>query len=367
MKVAVITRHAITNYGSLLQTFATQQVIENLGHECEIIDYIREDESYTQHERTLLARKPEWNCNPIKKAIYLALRQPESIASGRRFKVEQSKYLHFTRKYASLEQLSKDKPVADIYMTGSDQVWGPVENGSYDSSYCLSFTDESDKRIAYAASFGRAEMTETIEIFFKKWLSRYRHIGVREDSAVNILKRMGIDSTQVLDPTLLLDSSFWSKIAEPIKEKKYVLVYQLHNDKRVGEYAAQVAKSFGLPLIRVSALFHQISREGKFVWCPDIGKFLSYIKNAECMITDSFHGTAFAINFNTPFVEVLPNNKTGTRNMSILKLTGLSDRILSDDKDITLAKEKIDYSKVNQIIEEKRKDSLNVLKNMIEN
>ena len=85
------------------------------------------------------------------------------------------------------------------------------------------------------------------------------------------------------------------------------------------------------------------------------------------MVTDSFHGTAFAINFNTPFVEVLPNNKTGTRNMSILKLTGLSDRILTDDENITLAKKRIDYSGVNQIIEEKRKASLSVLKNMIEN
>ena len=91
MKVAVITRHAITNYGSLLQAFATQQVIESLGHECEIIDYVREDESYTQHEKTLLARKPEWNRNPIKRAIYLALRQPESIASGKKFEAEQSR------------------------------------------------------------------------------------------------------------------------------------------------------------------------------------------------------------------------------------------------------------------------------------
>lgn len=366
MKVAVITRHAITNYGSLLQAFATQQVIENLGHECEIIDYIRDDESYTQHEKTLLTRKSEWNRNPIKKAIYLALRQPESIAAGRRFKSEQSKYLHLTREYTRQEQLLKDKPFADVYMTGSDQVWGPVENGTYDSSYCLSFTDEADKRIAYASSFGRTEMTDEVEKFFKKWLIQYCHIGVREDSAVRMLKKMNINSVQVLDPTLLLDCSFWNRIAHPIGKKRYVLVYQLHNDKRVGAYAAKVAKMLGLPLLRVSTSFHQIHREGKLIWCPDIGKFLSYIKNAECMITDSFHGTAFAINFNISFVEVLPKNKTGTRNMSILRLTGLSDRILSDDKDITLATKRIDYSSVNQIIEENRKYSLRVLKDMIE-
>lgn len=367
LKVAVITRHAITNYGSLLQAFATQQVIEAIGHECEIINYIRDDESYMRHEKTLLVRKPEWNRNPIKKMVYLSLRQAESILAGRKFEKEQEKYLHLTKRYTSLKELENDKPIADVYMTGSDQVWGPVENGSYDSSYCLSFTDISDKRIAYAASFGRTEMTEDIKAFFQKWLRQYRHIGVREDSAVSILNEMGFDSMQVLDPTLLLGSGFWSKIAKPIGKEKYILVYQLHNDKRVGEYATHVAKTFGLPLIRISTSFHQISREGKFVWCPDIGKFLSYIKNAECMITDSFHGTAFAINFNTPFVEVLPNNKTGIRNMSILKLTSLSDRILTDDKDIELATKKINYSGANQIIEQKRKESLSVLKNMIEN
>lgn len=367
MKVAVITRHAIINYGSLLQAFATQQVIENLGHECKIINYIRDDESYTRHEKTLLARKPEWNCSPLKKIIYLALRQPESIASGKKFEKEQSKYLHLTRKYTSFNQLLNDKPIADVYMTGSDQVWGPVENGTYDSSYCLSFTRENEKRIAYAASFGRAEMSDLTEIFFKKWLSRYCHIGVREDSAVSLLNEMGIDSVQVLDPTLLLDTTFWSTMTKPVQKKKYVLVYQLHNDKRVGAYASLVAKSLGLPLIRVSTSFHQINREGKLIWCPTIREFLSYIKNAECMITDSFHGTAFAINFNTTFVEILPNNRTGTRNMSILKMVGLSNRILKEDKDIELARQKIDYHRVNQIIADKRKESLELLKDMIEN
>ena len=83
MKVSVITRHAITNYGSLLQAMATQRVIEELGHNCEIIDYIREDESYSQHEKTLLKRKKEWNRNPIKKGLYLAIRQPESIVRNK--------------------------------------------------------------------------------------------------------------------------------------------------------------------------------------------------------------------------------------------------------------------------------------------
>lgn len=369
MKVAVITRHAITNYGSLLQAMATQQVIENLGHSCEIIDYIRNDESYTKHEITLLKQKPAWYNNLVKKTVYLALRQPESILAGRKFEKAQSEYLKLTKRYTTNEQLSGNKPAADVYMTGSDQVWGPVENGTYDSAYCLSFTGDNDKRISYAASFGHTEMTDQLRAYYIKWLSRYNHVAVREDSAAAMLKDMEINALQVLDPTLLLDAKAWEKYAGPVSKKtkkKYVLVYQLHNDKKLGVYAEKVAKEKGLPLIRVSAALHQISRGGKFVWLPDLSVFLSYIRNAECMITDSFHGTAFAINFNTPFVEILPNNNTGSRNMSILKLTGLSHRILQKDSDRMLADTPVDFSRANQVLAQKRKESLAVLKMMIE-
>lgn len=365
MKVAVITRHSITNYGSLLQAIATQKVIENLGHSCEIIDYIRDDETYLQQEKTLIRRKPEWNNNLIKRTVYLAIRQPESIAAGKKFEKAQRQYLNLSKRYTTMEQLVRDKPTADVFMTGSDQVWGPVGNGSYDSCYCLSFTKDTDKRIAYGASFGHTDMTPELAVYYQKWLSRFKHIAVREDSAVEILRKMGISASHVLDPTLLLDATFWNKYTKPIGQRKYILVYQLHNDKRVGQYAKKISKSMELPLIRISSSFHQISKPGRFICLPEIGKFLSYIKSAEFMITDSFHGTAFAINFNTPFAEVLPNDNTKTRNMSILAMTGLSDRILIND-DISLVNKSINYKEVNRILEEKRMESLQVLKHMIE-
>lgn len=367
MKIALITRHAITNYGSLLQAFATQKVIENLGCECEIIDYIRNDESYKNNEKTLLKHKPGWNNNFIKKVLYLSMRQPESIISGKKFEKERTQYLNLSKRYTTIKQLKEKKPKADIYMTGSDQVWGPMGNGSYDEAYLLSFTEENDKRIAYAASFGRANMDFEVSSYFKPWLKRYNHVTVREESAVEILKEMGIRSNIVLDPTLLLDYSFWEKYTKPTKKqhKDYVLVYQLHNDKRVGKYAQKIADTMNLPLIRVSSSFHQIIREGKFVWCPKIGQFLTYIKNAKYIVTDSFHGTAFAINFNVPFIEILPNNKTGTRNVNILKMLNLLDRILENDNDISLIYKSINYSEVNKTLSLKRKESITDLKKML--
>lgn len=365
MKVAVITRHAITNYGSLLQAMATQKVIEKMGHTCEIIDYVRNDESYQQHEKTLLKRKPNWNNNPIKRMLYLALRQPESILAGRKFEKYRKKYLKMTKRFSNAEELKQETIDADVFVTGSDQVWGPVEDGTYDSSYCLSFVPKGKRKISYAASFGRTELTKEKEEYFHKWLSEYDAIAVREDSAVGVIKQMGLEAEQVIDPTLLLSATEWKKyMAQGIAEK-YILVYQLHNNPKLGKYAKKLAKEKGLPLIRISASFHQITRPGKFVWCPTIGEFLAYINNAECMITDSFHGTAFALNLNTSFVEVLPNNNTGTRNVSILNLTGLSDRILRDINDVSLAEAPINFETVNQILSEKRKEAIQLLRNML--
>ncbi len=366
MKTAVITRHAISNYGSLLQALATQQVLTDLGHECKIIDYIRADENYHNFEKTLLARKPGWNNNPIKRLVYLALRQGPCVSAGKRFELARSQYLSTTKLYTSLQELENDKPQADIYITGSDQVWGPVANGSYDSAYCLSFTSPEDKRISYAASFGHTDMTTELERYFTEQLSRYDKLAVREDSAVEMLRKMGLSACQVIDPTLLLDRDYWGRYLRPIKHKNYILIYQLHSDKRLGAYAKRVAKELGCRLIRVSASFHQISREGKLIYAPDPGSFLSYIRNARCMITDSFHGTAFAINFNTPFVEVLPNTNTGTRNMSILRLTGLEDRVLRDIDDTSLAGADIDFTHANEVIAQKRRESLDILREMLE-
>lgn len=365
-RVSVITRHAITNYGSLLQALATQKVIEKMGYECEIVNYIREDESYSKHEITLLKNKPNWYNNPIKRMAYLLLRQPESILAGKKFEKVRNNVLNLSELYVTKKELHNNPPKADIYMTGSDQVWGPVENGSYDSSYCLSFASENSKKISYAASFGHTDMTEKLSKYFQKYLDEYNHIAVREESAVEIIKELGYEAKQVLDPTLLMNAEEWDEYVGEKINGRYVLVYQLHNDKSLGEYAKKVAKAKGIPLIRVSVSMHQINRPGKLVWAPDMGTFLSYIKNAECMITDSFHGTAFAINFNTPFVEVLPNNNTGTRNMSILKLTGLSERILRNRDDIELANQKIDFSYANKILDNERKKSNEILKSMLD-
>lgn len=366
MDIKVITRHAPSNYGSLLQSIATIKIIERLGHKCKIIDYIRNDERGLKAITSPLKNKKEWSGNLIKRIAYILLRYPEESIAERKFDKMRLKYLKLTERCTNLNELSKLN--ADIFMTGSDQVWGPTLNGKYDDAYFLSFV-KCSRRAAYAASFGRTEFTDNTKDEYKQFLSKYDAIAVREDSAVQLLKDMHINCLgQVLDPTLLLTGYEWQNfIVNKNKIKgEYILVYQLHNNPALNNYAIKLSSRLGLPLYRVSPTLHQIRRGGKFLYLPDLGDFLSYIKDCTYFITDSFHGTAFALNFNKQFIEILPNNKTGSRNQSILRLTGLENRIIQNFDDFSLINDEIDYDKVNSIIENERRKSILLLKDLLQ-
>lgn len=364
MKVAVITRHSIFNYGSLLQTIATQAVIEKMGYECDIIDYQRDDENYRKIA-SILVKKTKWNKNTILRMIYTATQSPKFYLMGKHFENLRKGAIKTTKLYHSIDELKEDKPQADIYMTGSDQVWGPIGNDSFDPAYFLEFTDQDDVRLSYAASFGKTQFTDAILNNMKSYLEKYNVITVREKSAVEIIDKMGVGKAiSVLDPTMLLDSTYWSRmICDPTPEK-YILVYQLHNNRQMLEYAYRLAAEENLKLVTMSSTMqHLVHRGSKHIFLPTLSQWLGYIKNASFMITDSFHGTAFAINFNTQFVNILPG-ETATRNQSILSMTGLMDRVITDYNNFSCFEQKIDYDKVNYLIQQKRRESLAALEDM---
>lgn len=365
MKIAVITRHGISNYGSLLQTFATQRVIEKLGYQCEIIDYIRKDEEPQNWEKTSLAGKKKWNANCIKRFMYLFLRNPESIIAGKKFQKMREKYLHLSQRYSDAEELKSNVPKADCYLTGSDQVWGKVANGEYDDTYFLSFVADDKKKIAYAASMGNYNPSEEYLSFFKNYLPRYDALAVREKRVSDFLRQYGIDSYTVLDPTLLIDVNEWDKIADCNIKSKYLLIYQLHNNPTLNIAAKKIASRMKLKIVRVSPSLHQISRTGRLVYLPDVNRFLSLIKNATYMVTDSFHGTVFAITYHTPFAEVLPENGTSSRNINLLTMTGLEKQIVTTISSADSVPTEIDYSSVDENLKAERNQSFKILKNML--
>ena len=368
MVINVITRHAPTNYGSLLQAIATQRVIMNLGHECRIINYIPKCETGVRMAITQLEQKTKWRRNPIKKAIYLMVAEPETLLMERKFLAMRKKYLLMGPCCATTGELKKlyAEKKDEVFLTGSDQVWGPISTGHYDPTYFLDFVPKSSRKLAFAASFGKAIFDEQTLKEYGVLLKKYDSLAVRENVAVELLKKMDISAKQVLDPTLLMDADAWSEYVKPMKKpEKYVLVYQIHANSDLDHYAVKFAEKAELPLLRVSPLLHQAKRSGKFVYCPDISGFLDLVKNAAYMVTDSFHGTAFAINFNTQFVEVLPNTGTSSRNQSILELTGLTDRIVRDLNDFSYIDQEIDFKEANEKIGISRIESIRILEEML--
>lgn len=368
MVINVITRHAPTNYGSLLQAIATQRVIMNLGHECRIINYIPKCETGVRMPITQLEQKTKWRRNPIKKAVYLMVAEPETLLMDRKFLAMRKKYLLMGPRCATTGELKKlyAEKKDEVFLTGSDQVWGPISTGHYDPTYFLDFVPKSSRKLAFASSFGKAIFDEQTLKEYRVLLKKYDSLAVRENVAVELLKKMDISAKQVLDPTLLMDADAWSEYVKPMKKpEKYVLVYQIHANSDLDHYAVKFAEKAELPLLRVSPLLHQAKRSGKFVYCPDISGFLDLVKNATYMVTDSFHGTAFAINFNTQFVEVLPNTGTSSRNQSILELTGLTDRIVRDLNDFSYIDQEIDFKEANEKIGTSRIESIRILEEML--
>ena len=368
MKIDIITRHSVPNYGSLLQSYATQKVIEEMGFESEIINYTRYEERYKNLVNTLIKGK-KWDKNIITRMIYKMIQEPNYTKMYRKFEKYRKNFLKESKlEYGNLQELKDNVPEADVYCSGSDQIWGKIGTVEYDEAYFLKFIEDRTKRcIAYSSSFGKEEIGGSLEKNINKLLKNYSDILVREDTAKSILKEHGINNVeQVLDPTLLLNKEQWSNLASKVKnkQKKYILVYQLHDNKSFDKYAKEFSKKTGLKLLRISPSIYHIIRSGKLIYLPNQYEFLSLFQNAEYVLTDSFHATVFSIIFNRKFVDILPG-KTSTRIISILKLTGLQNRILTKYDDFSFINKTINFSECNTIIENERKRSIELFKKAI--
>lgn len=366
MKVNIITRHAVANYGSVLQAYATQKAIEKLGHESEIINYVRYDEQGKNISDTMLRRNKKWNSNIIFRCIYKIVQTNIYNGTYKAFKRFRKGFLNESEQLYSCDDDLKNVPEGDVYCTGSDQVWGMIGNVNYDKNYFLDFA-LGKKCISYAASFGKSDLSTELKKDLSGLLKKYSSVLVREKSAKELLESLGIKSEQVLDPTLLLNEDDWNEVTDNnIKDKGYVLIYQLHNNKKLEKYAKDFADRTGKKLIRISVSWLYMFKSGKLVYLPTPGQFLGYFKNCDYVITDSFHATVFSIIFNKSFVDVLPKG-TGTRIVSLLEILGLKNRIVDNYEDFSLIDKVIDYTLVKEKLQREQIRSLKLLKDSIEN
>lgn len=261
----------------------------------------------------------------------------------------------------------------DVFISGSDQVWNP---NTFYSPYFLDFVTDNKKKIAFAASMGVNALSTHQEKKLLPLINRFDLISVREKKAKQILEKCipGMEIKVVLDPVLLLDTSEWNQIAKTlIKDRKYIYAYFLGERQRNIRLAKKTAQILNLPIATVPYIYRRYNGfDHKFgdIRLYDAGpcEFLGLIKDAEFILTDSFHAAVFSVIFQKPFFVYdrdLENdtNSMNSRLIDFLEELGLEDRRITREKQLTesKAKELIDYQKVYSILQEKRKYTMDFL------
>ena len=351
-KISILTLHDVPNYGSVLQTFATQEIFKGMGLNTNIIDYRRISSASLWQRICMVTQDDGFIKKIIKSFLYFFYLRRQDRVFGK-FRRD---YL-FLGSVLNCEEDFNNLPIdADIYCTGSDQTWNSGWYGRVLKSYFLTFCPNRVKKISYAASFGKTFLEDSEKEEIREYLLRYTAISLREESGVKILKELGVSgAVRVLDPTLQLSAAFWHKYIRKPSEEHYVLVYQLNKHPWFNEYAELFAKQKGLKLVRFGANVHQIFKSGKLLLLPEPFQFPSYIAFADYVITDSFHATAFSLNLNTTPICIYPSDYFG-RIDDILKLTNLERLHVTDSKDWSVIDSNpIDWEEVNAILEKYRR------------
>ena len=347
-RAGVITLHTVCNYGTQLQAFATQEKLKQYFDDVVFIDYRRKD-TYGIH---LLRTFTKGN---ILKAPAIL---PTLFYWKYIFGSFQRKYLNISeKKYLNDKDLENFEDIADIYFSGSDQVWNTGWNNGVIPAMYLSFVPDRKPKYAFSSSFGKIKLTDDEIKLSKKYIDRYNKITVREESGLTILKEQYgyTNCDRILDPTLSLDANFWRRYSTKKKVKEpYILIYNLNRSKEFDKYAEELSKRTGLKLYRFCTRFDQILRNGKSLIIPKIFDFITLIDNAQIVLTDSFHATAFAINLNTEPICIYPNNYSG-RLSEFLKLVNAEQRHIKNYEDFDVINRHIDFEKINKILEKERK------------
>lgn len=214
MKIAVITCHNIKNYGSLFQTYATQKYLQDQGHEVVFVDYRREDTDDRELARTRARQSPGIYRIPAARLLFLAVLKPSVKKQIRVFRIFLDRYIRLTdQTFHSGAEIRQSGLQADLYISGSDQIWNSRINRRIETPYFLDFAPEGAPCISLSSSFGSGSVKEEDAPVLRRLLAKYSHISVREKSGEAILARLGFPEGKALpDPVNLLDGREWERL-----------------------------------------------------------------------------------------------------------------------------------------------------------
>ena len=361
MQIKTITCHDVYNHGASLQAYALQTYLEYMGHSVEIIDY--KPDYLSGHYKLWTVDNPVFD-KPFVKQLYLLVKFPERLISLRRKKLFDgftTKYLKLTNhRYNSIEELKENPPQADIYIAGSDQIWNTLFQNGRDPVFYLDFAPQTAKRISYAASFATEDVVEEYKPFVQKMLQNFNTISIRERYSLPLLSSLGRkDGVAVCDPVFLLSREQWEELLpQGQKKERYLLVYDTEKSDKVKGIAQRIAKEKKLKIFNISGF--RLGYVDKDFWISSPLNFVQLIRDADYVVSNSFHATAFSLIFEKDFCVVNRSEKINERMMSLLTDFHLGDRLVTSYSDFLL--ESIAYRDIYMSMHELIDDSKDYLR-----
>ena len=353
-KVGILTFHDAHNYGAVLQAYALKEYIKQLGFNVKIINY----HHYEIPDGFAKKRKIDFAKVGLHKFSYF-----DHCTRWEKFALFINELTDNAREvYISEKELEKLN--IDYWICGSDQIWNTDITHGFNKGFFLDF-NTTGKKISYAVSMGIPSLEEKYEEEFKKAVNSLDCISVREESLKEYVEKFtDKEIKRVIDPTLLLNPEDYDEIIEenPIVGK-YLLIYALGPDDRLTKIAQKIAKEKNLEIVelndcKVSNYFcKQISNAG-----PE--EFLSLIKNADAVVTNSFHGTIFSILFKRDFYTITRLNRN-SRMENILNIVDMRDRLIDNVEDLSKVKNQ-DFEKAFENIQKVRESSIEFLKSALD-
>ena len=371
MKIGILTFWwGSDNYGQILQAFALQKYLKSQGHDAYLVRYKPKAVGLRAKLKRVLSVSTLWSYLKSRKS---AKRSSEFQRAHPRYFSEfvRTRFTLSPRTYSSLDDLRKNPPEADAYGVGSDQVWNKsVGLNNFGRAWFLDFGSDTVRRFSYAASFGMKNLPEDYRRFFSPLLRRFDAISVREAEGVEFSTHMGRpDASLVCDPTLLLSKDDYCSLISDMSDKsdgKSLVCYMLG-------HACDFPKESINAFIRENNLeLHYVPSQGaesrdyySEIETPTIEGWLQLYRDAEYVVTNSFHGTVFAILMQKKFLVLPLSGRSGAMNgrlATLLASVGLSDRLLKNRDDFSgILRREIDWRGVSLEISKIREKGFSFL------
>lgn len=379
-RIGIVTIFDCDNYGADLQAYALPTALKQLGYHAELIDYPFYKSARFRMTKTARPVVPLSAKNRLKEALARMLAAWRRRFGGATVRRRERAFAAFRERmplskttYATFNALTQHPPAYDIYMTGSDQVWNP-RMGATLRPYFLDFLPKEAVRIAYAASFGVAELPDSVTEHYREWMARYRAVGCREAKGCDLVRALcpQVPCAHTLDPTLLLTREAWASVAnmpERAAGKRYLLIYELVPAKGLADFARRWAHQEGLDIIRICGSAKASAAPGETV-LRELGPdgFVGLFSEASAVVTTSFHGTVFSLIFGVPFYSVIPGQMhNSSRQRGLLETVGCPDRLLPEHQlKAHIPDTHLDWEAIQERLQAARNASLDFLRTAVE-